>query len=97
MDILRRWRDENGHSQQRLADAIEVHATAISKIENAENLLDLRTFYRLIRYTGLDPMAALEDLFESKQTAVVASGGGSHAARRKRARLKRFDGESHHL
>jgi transcriptional regulator with XRE-family HTH domain len=89
MDILRQWREANGHSQQRLADAVERHPTAISKIENRENLLDLDTFYRLIRYTGLDPMAALEDIFESKQSAQPESSGRLRVARRKRARVKR--------
>lgn len=89
MDILRQWREENGYSQQRLADAVERHPTAISKIENRENLLDLDTFYRLIRYTGLDPMAALEDIFESQHSAQPAVAPRLRLVRRKRARIKR--------
>jgi hypothetical protein len=61
----------------------------ISKVENGENSMDLGTFYRLIRYTGIDPMAALEDLFETPRRN-RADGVGLHVARRKRARVRRI-------
>lgn len=82
MELLRQWRDQHGHSQARLADAIDVHPTAISKIENGKNSMDLETFYRLIRYTGIDAMAALVELFESNTHRALPL----EQARKKRAR-----------
>ncbi len=64
MEIVRRWRAANGHSQARLGHAIGVHPTMIAKIENGDNSMGLENFYRLIRYTGIDAMEALEDIFE---------------------------------
>lgn len=89
--ILRQWRKAHGHSQQRLADAIDVHPTAISKFENRENYADLRTFYRLIRYTGIDAMAMLQDIFERDVSRPVDNVMNFHSARRKRQRAKRID------
>lgn len=71
--------------------ALEVHPTAISKVENRQNSLDLETFYRLIRYTGLDAMEVLEDLFEAPKQSRGDNVMDFRVARARRSRAKRVD------
>lgn len=58
---LRRWREEQGYSQEGFADELGYHRTYLGGVERGERNLTLKSVERIAAKVGLDPLELLAD------------------------------------
>lgn len=59
---IRKLRNENGWSQEELADRCDLHRTYISHIENAKREISVETLCKIAKGFGIEPSVLMEKI-----------------------------------